>query len=450
MYGITNPPLELAHPWRQTDGLMIARNFYEKNANIFYPRVDVGGEKSGIVGCEFPLLNYCIYLISLLFGYQNWYGRLVVLIMSSFGTFFFYKTILRYFDHRRAFNASMLLLASLWFTYSRKNIPDVFGASLCLISLFYALKYLDTGEVKHLLIFFLTGSLGCLSKIIAASILTVLLLPILNRDISIRRKVVLSTASAMILILVVAWYFWWVPYLNENYGFGDHFSMGYTYSYGIPDIINHLNPVLERIFISPLKNMGLVGFILAIILVIWKKAWLPLLAFLIPFVSYVILIAKTGSSMISDNYYVLTMIPSFAFIIAYGVDFLTKEIIVTIFIFSIVVEGVGDQFTDARIKPQWFRLTELEGILDKVTHPNDLIAVNGYYQDPTIMYFAHRRGWALQNAQLADAAILSDITHKGCKYVVIAKELWGDVSLQYPVIYESPYFKIYKTEDSLR
>src|SRR4051812_45439006 len=71
MYGITYPPLEVGHNWRQTDGLLIARNFYERDANIFFPQTDLAGEKSGIVGCEFPLLNYLVYLVSIPFGFQH-------------------------------------------------------------------------------------------------------------------------------------------------------------------------------------------------------------------------------------------------------------------------------------------------------------------------------------------------------------------------------------------
>src|SRR5688572_20790329 len=80
LYGITFPPLEVGHNWRQTDGLMIARNFYEIDSNFFLPRVDLAGEKTGIVGSEFPVLNYLIYIAYNIFGYEHWYGRLIVLI----------------------------------------------------------------------------------------------------------------------------------------------------------------------------------------------------------------------------------------------------------------------------------------------------------------------------------------------------------------------------------
>jgi hypothetical protein len=447
LYGITNPPLELAHAWRQTDGLMIARNFFEKDPNIFYPRVDVAGEKSGIVGCEFPALNYSIYLISLLFKYDHWYGRLVVLLFTSLGTYYFYKSIRIYFSERIAFNAALLLLASFWFSYGRKNIPDAFAASLCLISLYCSIRYLNSGQIKHIITFFLLGSLGCLSKILGATILTVLALLLLNKEVPFFRKVVLSIAAAAILTLVMTWYFWWVPYLNRTYGSGDHFFMGFPYNYALADIGAHLIPVLNRIFITPLKNTGFVAFLIAIVLAIWKRHWVPLFTFLLPFLSYLILISKTGTFMIEDHYYILTMIPCFTFIIAYGIDLLNKNWIITLIIMTIVVEGIGDQYTDFRIKPRFYRLTDLERIMDGISSREDLIATNGDYDSPVTMYFAHRRGWALRNEQLADTVLLSDIKRKGCKYVIIAKELWGNLQLQYPIAYESEYFKIYRLRE---
>lgn len=60
LVGITNPPVDIAHSWRQITGNMVSRIFLEIDANIMYPRVDMAGEKSGITGTEFPLLNYLI------------------------------------------------------------------------------------------------------------------------------------------------------------------------------------------------------------------------------------------------------------------------------------------------------------------------------------------------------------------------------------------------------
>ena len=108
LYGITNAPLEPASTWRQCDVLMIARNFYEIDSNILYPRVDLAGNSEGIVGVEFPIYNYLIYLLSILFGFEDWYGRIINLVATSFGAFYFYKLISRNFNEEHAFYSTIL------------------------------------------------------------------------------------------------------------------------------------------------------------------------------------------------------------------------------------------------------------------------------------------------------------------------------------------------------
>jgi 4-amino-4-deoxy-L-arabinose transferase-like glycosyltransferase len=109
LYGITNPPLEIGHNWRQTLTNMIARNFLEMDNNIFYPRIDMDGNKTGIIASEFPLYNYLIYLFAKIFGYAHWYGRLINLIFSSIGTFYFYKILKKFFTHELAFYSSLIV-----------------------------------------------------------------------------------------------------------------------------------------------------------------------------------------------------------------------------------------------------------------------------------------------------------------------------------------------------
>jgi Gpi18-like mannosyltransferase len=106
---------------------MIARNFLENGVNILHPTIDMAGEKSGIIGSEFPFYNYLIYLGSVLFDYSHWIGRLINLFVSSFGLYFFYKLIKNLFDKQTAFNATIVLTVSIWFAFSRKIMPDTFS-----------------------------------------------------------------------------------------------------------------------------------------------------------------------------------------------------------------------------------------------------------------------------------------------------------------------------------
>lgn len=444
LYGITLPPLEVAHNWRQTDGLMIARNFYEHDANLLYPTVDVCGEKTGIVGCEFPILNYLVYLMSEVFGYAHWYGRLIVLIFSSIGVFYFHRLVRKFFGEQPAFFAAIILIVSYWFQYSRKNMPDIFAVSLCLVALFHALKYLENGRWRDLVIFLLMALVGCLSKILAATVLTVLLLPLLSSQFIWPRKVFLSVASGVILIGVCLWYFVWVPYLNTEFGLHGHFFMGMTFQEGITDIIANWGKVAQRFYDTPLKYSGFIIFLGAIFMIVRKKDWTVLAVFLLPFVSFLILLVKTGASIMGDSYYILTVIPGMAFIMGCALARIPNIKVAYVLLTIISIENIADHIYDFRLRQPYKSLETLEAIMDGVSQRGDLVAINSMTNNPTAMYFAHRRGWSLDNDKLTDPAFRDDLKQKGCRYVIIVRQLYGDVELDYPKVHDSEYFKIYK------
>ncbi len=100
--------------WRQADGYSIARNFLEVDPNPMYPRIDHAGNLTGIMGSEFPLMNYLVYLIYLVTGVQWWPARLISLIASSIGTYFFYKLVRDFIKREIAFTATIVVLFSIW------------------------------------------------------------------------------------------------------------------------------------------------------------------------------------------------------------------------------------------------------------------------------------------------------------------------------------------------
>lgn len=442
MYGITFPPLEIGHNWRQTDGLMIARNFYEVDSNILYPQVDLNGDNSGIVGCEFPILNYLVYLVSLPFGFHDWFGRLVVLIFSSLGALYFYRLLKLAFNENIAFNSTILLMASMWFAFSRKTMPDVFAASLCIIALYFAYRYLNEGGIYRLLIVLVLASLGVTSKALTPSILTVLALPMLDKSIPLSRKAWLAVVSTIVLASLVWWYFVWVPHL-QTIGFSTHFFMGMTFTEGLRAIMGEFLPVMDRLFLSPIKYTGFVALIASLFVVIKRKHWISLLCFLIPAAAFLLIFVKTGSYIAhGDNYYVITLIPAIAFIAGYGISLIDNRKLAVAALVIISVESMADQVYDFRIKPEFKSMEGLEALMDQHSQRGDLIAINCERDYPTAMFMAHRRGWTMP-AELADPAVVDNLKSRGCKLILILKEHYGDLDLPYPVVYDSESFKLY-------
>jgi len=444
LYGITNPPLEIAHNWRQTTVTMVARNFIEVDANIFYPRIDIAGDKTGITGMEFPIFNYLIYLLSLIFGYQHWYGRLINLIISSVGIYYFYKLVIKYFKPNVAFNAAFILIVSLWFSYSRKIMPDTFASSLIIISLYFGSNYLDKkASLQNLFLYVLFGLTGILSKLPVGYIWILYLIPFLNTDIKLSAKLFFTLASFLIFIPVFYWYFVWVPYLVEEYGFW-HFFMGKSLNQGVAEIITYWPKVLNHFYESAIRYVAIVFAVAGLVFAILKKQKLLLYIFSLSLLAFVIIIFKSGKTFAFHAYYVIPFVPVLALLAANGIEQVQNKKLVFIVLFLIGVEGLLNQWHDFILKPKNAVLVALESDFNKISNTDDLIVVNSN-EYPTPMYFTHRKGWLSDNNKLADTTYLNDLKNHGCKYALILKKTFGsEIDLQEEIVLENENYTIYR------
>jgi len=353
LWGITNPPLEIAHNWRQTTVTMVARNFYEVDNNIFYPRIDIAGNKTGITGMEFPLLNYLIYLTSCVFGYQHWYGRLINLIVSSIGLWFFYKLVKKKFSEQISFYATMVLSVSVWFVYARKIMPDTFAVSLVIASIYYGICYFDiklwSKKIIYLLSYVLLMILGGLSKLPAIYLLIVFAMLIFNRKIMLREKLIFIFVSLAGLMPIIYWYFFWVPYLVSEYNFW-HFFMGKNFIVGINEIMANLQDTLNRFYSTALKYTGFAFFLLGLIFSIIRRDKTIIILFILTFLSFCIIIFKAGFAFPHHSYYIIPFVPIMALVTGYGLSQIKHQKIVIIALIAISMEGILNQKDDFIIK----------------------------------------------------------------------------------------------------
>jgi Dolichyl-phosphate-mannose-protein mannosyltransferase len=223
LVGITNPPLETGHNWRQSLTSMITRNLSETGFDLLHPRIDMAGNESGIIGSEFPLFNAATYLCNETLGYSHWYGRLINLIVSSLGLWFFYQLIKRIFDSDTAFYSTLILAASIWFAFSRKTMPDTFSISLALGGLYYCSRFIDGKGQHNIFLYAIFMSAGILCKLPAMLWMTPVGIYILTVKMSLKNKIPVVIASAFILAAAFSWYFVWVPHLVSTYHYQLYF-----------------------------------------------------------------------------------------------------------------------------------------------------------------------------------------------------------------------------------
>jgi len=444
LYGITLPPLEVAHNWRQTTVTMVARNFVETDANIFYPRIDIAGEKTGITGMEFPLLNYLIYMVSLIFGYDHWYGRLINLVVSSIGTWYFYLLVKKYFNQQLAFNATIILLSSLWFSYSRKIMPDTFSVSLVLIGLYLGTNYLDRNASKWSLVgSFVLILAGTLSKLPAICLLGGFIPLLLAHQVPANRRLTVFLMLTFSMIPVGLWYFYWVPYLVETYGFW-HFFMGKGMLQGFSELIQHWDTSLKNFYEYSLKFIGFGAFLLGLIFAFKKKNYRILMVSLVVFIPFMVVVLKAGQTFSFHSYYMIPFVPIMALLGGYFLTLIEKRWLSVLFLTAILVEGILNQQHDFRIKEKEMPILALETVLDQFSRPNDLILINsGEY--PTPMYFAHRKGWVDFNEKIAHPDYRRELESKGLKYIVILQRTFGSpMELPEEIIYQDENYQIYQ------
>ena len=237
LIGISNAPLETWHSWRQTLTNSMARNMVEGNFSFLYPVVDTGGERTGIIGSEFPLFQSLIAGCSTVFGYDHWYGRLLNLIVSSLAIIAFFRLCKRWWNERTAWFATLIFLTSLWLAFSRKTMPDTFSVALVILGIYQFQHYIDQRKFHWLITGFLLITLGGLCKI-PAVFLFALIIPLwMHRQVLFATKIRLTIVVVLASGIIGWWYFIWVPHLVETY----HYAL--FFPKGISEGLNEITPL---------------------------------------------------------------------------------------------------------------------------------------------------------------------------------------------------------------
>lgn len=440
LYGITDAPLESSHSWRQCITNMVARNFSEYGPDLLHPRVDLGGEKTGILGAEFPLLNFLIYLFNESFGFQYWYGRLINLLVSTLGIYFFYKLIKEVLNQKVAFCSTLILTLSIWLAFSRKIMPDTFSVSLVFIGLYYGYDYLKRGLWKSLLLFFLLCSLGMLCKIPALSIFSLILSVFFIKEITVNRKRNLMLVSSISISIVFAWYFLWIPYLLATYQFQLYIPKGLLE--GIQEILPLWKVFLKRFYFDAFHSyIAFISCLGGVIFLIKNKQFLLLKSLSIVILVFILFILKTGNVFPLHSYYVVPFVPVMALVAGYFLAQLPHKIRYAL-LGLIAIESFANQQHDVRIKEKNEALLGLEAKVDQFIPKNDLILTTGG-RAPQNMYFAHRKGWVAFDHNVLRTEFTDSLARIGANYLIVKKTDLDYTSHQYPLLYEDDYFSFY-------
>lgn len=441
LIGITNPPLEIEHNWRQVTGLMVSRIFVEQGPDLLHPRVEDNQGGSGIIGMEFPAMNYLYYLVSMLFGYDHWYGRLINLLISSFGLLAFFNIVKSLFSAKVAKVALLLLSCSIWFSFSRKMMPDTFALSLTMIGVWFGILYTEKGKWLHLLTFFIFIALGLLTKIPSAVLGALLMIPLFDIGIVRQRKFAIYIVGIISVLPALWWYFSWNEHLAETYGYW--YNSGETFQIGLHSILAEPKQFVKQFIFNGFKSYAvfIVYFIGCLYTMVKlrqtsSKEKLFVAATLVLGGMYII---RSGHFFVDHDYYMLPLLPFLALLGGYAVVTINRK-----WIFALVaigmVEGIANQQHEFFINDSEQYKLALERIADEHIPHGALIVINGN-GNPQQLYFSHRKGWNISDAEAGSLDFIRSLKKTGASYLIINRE--SQIQHQIPVLYSDDHYQIF-------
>ena len=133
--------------WRQSDVAAIARNFFEYGFRFGYPQIDWAGNSAGYVGTEFPILPFLAAICYKFAGIHEWIGRSQSVVFFAISLPFFFLLV------REIFGSAAAIWATFFYAFAPLNVfagrsfmPDVPSLSLGIIGLYFFLRWL--GDAK--------------------------------------------------------------------------------------------------------------------------------------------------------------------------------------------------------------------------------------------------------------------------------------------------------------
>jgi 4-amino-4-deoxy-L-arabinose transferase-like glycosyltransferase len=151
LIGIDQPFID-PWSWRQSDVAAIARNFYEGGFQLMRPQIDWAGNQPGYVGTEFPVLPFLAALFYQSVGVQEWIGRIQGVLFFIAALPFFFGLVRRIFGEAAALWASFFYaFAPLSVVASRAFMPDVPSLSLAIIGAWCFLRWIEEDRRRWLI-----------------------------------------------------------------------------------------------------------------------------------------------------------------------------------------------------------------------------------------------------------------------------------------------------------
>jgi 4-amino-4-deoxy-L-arabinose transferase-like glycosyltransferase len=475
-----NQPFIDPWSWRQSDVAAIARNYLENGFHFARPQIDWAGNERGYVGTEFPVVPFFAALVYKTAGVHEWIGRIESVLFFIAALPFFFALV------RRIFGESIALWATLFYAFaplsivtSRAFMPDVPSLSLAIAGMYFFLRWREDEKFRGLILSAVLVSLALLIKLpmaIVGAPLFYLALIQSRRDggTDVRKHVPpgnlflrwqLWFFAAAALVPSALWY-WHAHRIAERFYPHHFFGAG---GFQIMSLAWYWQLLRQTAF----SSLTLLLFVLAILgAVIAPRGkftrlfhwWLGAMVLFIFFVGY-------GNR---HQWYQLPLVPIAAVFAGCACVWIARTpmprpLLAFGSVLLVVSFGTSSWYcVQPLYRPAAASLRNLGVELNEATTSNALIiaATDG---DPTVFYYAHRKGWhflgdgvydgnPLDSAQII--ANLEKLRSRGATHLVFyaGTQWWLDYYAEFAahlaanatLVEQNPEFTIYKLTPSSR
>ena len=460
-------PMAEAHRWREITNSDIARNFYERSMNIFYPQVNWGGAVRPFVGMEFPLMHWIAALLYWPFGEHAVIGRLVSMAFSLGTVWAIYALGSRLFGVAAGRAAAFLIAVSPNAVFfGRFFISDTPMLFYSVAAVYAWVVYLDTRSTAAGVAGTVCAALAFLVKIPAVMILV----PIAWAAWEARRWSALRDRGLMVgltaAVVVTGLWYWHADSIFHHTGLSEaiwHPSGNYgppiSYVSGPFIGIYHWSTAArlkDPAFYSEMVTRAWAlhltpgGFTLALfaLFAMWRcprrrivDAWLGIV---------VLFILVTSEGNIHHEFHQLPLLPPAALLFglaaapAFDGAWLRKTggrlmgpvgsavALVAAALLSFQYSGVVGNF----FRPDRLDMIPIEAgrVIEGAVDPAALVVTVEYQEygnnSPILLYWSHRRGWSFDKTSITPEVI--DLLRRSYGARYFASTMWPALSAARP------------------
>jgi 4-amino-4-deoxy-L-arabinose transferase-like glycosyltransferase len=135
--------------WRQSDVAAIARNYFQGGFHFGHPQINWAGDQPGYVGTEFPVLPFFAAICYKIFGVHEWVGRIQAVILFAVSLPFFFLLVRKISGEIAAVWALFFYsFAPLGMMAGRCFMPDMPSLALSIIGFYFFQRWIDESELS--------------------------------------------------------------------------------------------------------------------------------------------------------------------------------------------------------------------------------------------------------------------------------------------------------------